>query len=147
MPKFANLRGSLRNSFHFSVLVCCILVTGLNQYVTYNNASVWLSGRRALQQEYQNLHVFLQMQEAYAHATETMRHLAVVANSEKVRAEKAEYDLQRAKDEIRRQKMFGEQLAKYANYLVGLLSQLEQCPMTFEEFLKAGQPTPVKPAG
>lgn len=140
------LLNGLRNTTSLSILICCILVTALNQYVTHNNAQVWLSGDRALRQEYQNIHTFTQMQLAYAHATETLRHVAVVANSEKARAEKAEYDCQRVKDDIRRLRIFQGHLANYANYLFEMLSQTDLCPQSFEDFMKKSGPLPADPA-
>lgn len=128
-------------------LLVCVATSTTSYYITYNNAEMWQSRATLLKQQAEmttiNLRRVLLEKEvnlAMVKYMQTMRKIMDIADSEKIRAEKSEFELDRVRDAAQKYRFEKEQLVQYVKYLRSKGS-FATTVMSFDDFANQ-KPTP-----
>jgi hypothetical protein len=94
-------------------ILTCVAVTFLNQYVTHCNAQIWLTGHE-WNAYFASVNISKEeMLDAHEGLLDELDMVSSLADSERIRAEKLDYKLDRANDQIL-------QLKAYVAHLLGI---------------------------
>lgn len=113
--------------FNIAAILVCIGITGLNQYVTHCNANVWLAGDQYNQRIKESNDMIFRIEVAYAEAFRRCDVALSLADSERIRAEKLQYERDAAVDANRKMRM----------YIVQLHRKCEDSGIDLQEFQKS----------